>query len=457
MIAERWRAWLEQGRERGAARSGTLARVLENTVWLLAGKGVGAVLSLVYLGLATRTLGAERFGHFVLVLGTAQAIGAFVNFQSWQIVVRFGMAHLHAKRYDAIGRLIGFSATLDLVGAVVGCAIATVAVSVLGPHFGWDEAVRHEALLFSFVLLLSIRSTAIGILRLNDRFGLGAVADAATPVSRCIGALVVLATGPSINGFLGAWAVAEVVSATVYWTFALHVGKALGRIRVARIGAITAENPGVLRFAAITNAGSTLNAVGKQFAVLIVGFFVGPVAAGIYRLAFQLGQALARVSEMFSRAVFAELTRLNFGDRRADLKRLFRNTTRLVAGAAAIVVLILFVGGKTVLGVIAGPEYSAAYPLLLLLGGAAALDLGGVGFEPALLATDRAGTALCVRLITTLAMIALLFLLLPPLGVTGAAMATLGASAMGLVLFGITAWRAIYGPPSRIVPAALQD
>lgn len=441
MNAKRWRP----GGQGDSARTGTLGRILENAVWLLAGKGVGAVLSLIYLGLATRTLGPAGFGQFVLVLGTAQTVGALVGFQTWQLVVRYGMSHLNAGRTDALGRLIGFAATLDIAGAVAGCAIAALAIPLLGPHFGWDAEVRHMALAFAVVTLLSIRSTPVGILRLHDRFGVGAVADSMTPIVRLIGALVVFALGVSVKGFLIAWAAAEIVTAITYWTLAARVGGAsVGWRYIGSIRGVVADNPGIAGFAAITNLGATLNAVGKQFAVVVVGLVAGPAAAGGYRLAHQLGQALAKLSEMMSRAVFAELTRVNFGAMQANLPRLFRNASRFSLIAAAVIVALLLLIGKPALHLVAGEAFVGAYPLLLILGTAAALDLGGVSFEPALMATDRAWLAFRLRVAATLLLIVLMAVLLPAWGPIGAAWATLAASAAGLLMFGIAAWRAVH-------------
>src|SRR3546814_4688965 len=67
-----------------------------NLGWLLASRGVLAVLSLVYLGVATRTLGAADFGRFALITGASQAIALLVGFQTWQIVVRYGVDHLNS-------------------------------------------------------------------------------------------------------------------------------------------------------------------------------------------------------------------------------------------------------------------------------------------------------------------------------------------------------------------------
>ena len=414
---------------------------------MLAGKGVGAVLSLVYLAIATRTLGVEAFGQFALILGTAQALVALVGFQTWQIVVRHGMEHLQADAQDRLRDVLGFALVLDFGGALVGCLLALVGMSLLGDYFGWSEAMQTSALLFAIVMLLSIRSTAKGVLRLYDRFRTGAMADAVTPVARLVGALIVLFTEPSVVGFLIAWAAAEVVTAAVTWWTAARTAKgAMTLRRLPKLRKVLAENPGLGKFAAITNVNFTLGAVSKQFSTIIVGLFAGAAAAGQYRLAFQLGAALAKVSELLARAVYAELTRVHFGDARENLSKLFRSAVRFSMLAAVAVVAILLLVGKPALLLVAGEEFAGAYPLLLLLGTAAALDLGGVSFEPALLATGRAGLMLKLRLLLTAVLIALLVALLPTLGAQGAAIATLIASLLGLFLFGFVAWRAIHKP-----------
>lgn len=438
-------------RVRGAARSGTLSRVVENALFLLAGKGVGAILSLVYLGVATRTLGVERFGQFALILSVAQAVTGLVSFQSWQLVVRYGMAPLAAGERDKVGRLIAFCAALDLGGAIVGAVVAAVGLLFLGSWFGWTEQVRLEALLFSIVMLLSMKSTQMGILRLHDRFGMGATADAVTPVMRLLGAGAVLAVGPSVTGFLYAWATAELATAAVYWWFALRTGGPIFRPAYLRaIGTVRREHPGIIGFAVITNVNSSLALIAKQFTTIVVGLFVGAAAAGSYRLAFQLSQALAKLSEAFSRAIFAELTRVHFGGIDGSLKKLSGSVTKLALVGGVLVVGLLLVAGEPALRLIAGPEFVGAYPVLVLLGAAAALDLGSVGFEPTLLVSGRARLAVLLRLVTSAILVGLMIGLLPAWGVIGAGVAVLIASAVGFLLL----WSAAHHALGSAEPAA---
>lgn len=450
MTPEFWRQRVALMRARGAERSGTLSRVVENTLFLLAGKGVGAVLSLVYLGIATRTLGLAGFGQFALILSVGQSVAAMVGFQTWQIVVRYGMAPLAAGDQGRVGRLLAFCLALDVGGAIVGCAIAAVGVELLGGHFGWSARLQLEALLFCIVVLLAIRSTPIGILRLHDRFGLAATADAALPVTRLLGALVVLATGPSVTGFLYAWAASEVVAAAAYWWFALRTaGAALSPSSLREIGKVRRENDGLLAFASLTNLSATLAMVAKQLTTIIVGLFVGPAAAGSYRLAFQLAQALAKLTEALSRSVFSELSRVHFGGVAGSLGTLSSSVSRLALVAGILIVVLLVLVGEAALRLIAGPAFVGAYPLLVLLGAAAAIDLGSVVFEPTLLVAGRAARAVLLRLVTSAVLIGLMMVLLPRLGTIGAGIAMLAASAVGFLLLWLAARRTLGMAPAE--------
>src|SRR3546814_18378092 len=84
-------------------------RIWRNIGWLLGGRGFNAVLSLVYLALATRTLGLEGFGYFALIVALGQTVTGLANFQTWQFVVRWGSGE------DGPGEATGFAIALDLL------------------------------------------------------------------------------------------------------------------------------------------------------------------------------------------------------------------------------------------------------------------------------------------------------------------------------------------------------
>lgn len=422
------------------ANSG-FARILANTGWLLGGKGVGAILSIVYLAIVTRTLGVADFGRFALILSAAQAVKTLVSFESWQIIVRYGQEHLKAddtaEGGHALNRLARFCILIDLASAIAGCALAAVLTLIFGPMMDLSHDMAMDAVLFCAVMLLTIRSTPMGLLRLFDRFDAGALAETMVPIGRMIGALAVLAIGPSIAGFLAAWAGAELLCAISYWWLAWRAGKGrMGSWRAGRTLDARTENPGIVGFLTATNLQVTLSSMGQQVAVLFIGVFVGPTGAGLYRLANQLSGSLTKISSLLSRSIFVELARTSSHAGAAELRTLFRRTNRLALIAGGVIILLILAIGHPLLALIAGEDFLPAYPLLLVLGVAASIDLVGVSYRPLLMATDGARLSLRITFITTLLMFALLAVLLPLYDTIGAAFANLASSIVAFVMMG---------------------
>ena len=425
------------------AAADAFARILANTGWLLGGKGVGAVLSLAYLAIVTRTLGVADFGRFALVLSAANVIKTLVSFDSWQIVVRYGQPHLAAGDGDALNRVLRFCILIDLASAAAGAAIAAGVILFAGPLLGLEPDMGLQVWLFALLMMITIRSSPTGVLRLFDRFDSAAFAETMIPVGRMVGALVAWAVAPGITAFLLAWAFAELLCAASYWFLALRVGGAqIGSWRAGRALDARAENPGIVGFLTATNLQTSLSSVGQQVAVLIVGAFVGPAGAGLYRLANQLANSLTKISSLLSRSIFVELSRTTAQGTEA-LGALFRRTNRLALIAGAVIIAIILTIGRPLLGLIAGEEFLPAYPLLLMLGVAACIDLAGVSYRPLLMATDRTGLSLRISVVATLLLLGLQSALLPLYGTQGAAMANILSSLAAFTMMGLASRRAV--------------
>jgi O-antigen/teichoic acid export membrane protein len=112
---------------------------------------------------------------------------------------------------------------------------------------------------------------------------------------------------------------------------------------------------------------------------------------------------------------------------------------RMSAIGAGIVFVLLLLIGRPVLGLIAGAEFLYVYPVLLVLGTAAAVDFAAVGFEPALIALGRPGLALKLRFIATAVLLVLMLILPRWLGSIGAGLAILAGSVASYLLL----WRIV--------------
>jgi O-antigen/teichoic acid export membrane protein len=419
---------------------GVLRSAARNLGWLLASRSVLAILSLFYLGFATRTLGVVDFGRFALITGAVQALTTFVGFQTWQIIVQYGVQPLHDGDSPRLARLFRLAARLDLSSAILGALLTIGILQIWANAFGIPRDLMHYTLVFAVIQLLTIRSTPLGILRLRDKFSLSALADSMTPVIRFVGAGAAMLFDPTIRGFMIAWAAAELVTAATYWIMVWRSGD-FALMLGGRSGwrALVAENLGVVKFALSTNASATLGLSSKQIPLLLVGASIGPAAAGAFRLAAQVAQALAKLSQLLSRAAFPEIVR---AVRTAAPERLryILVRTMLASSAAALAILaVVALIGEPMLKLVGGKSFGSAYPVLLWLAAAGCFDLATVSLDTVLTAVNRAGTVFAIRVVGVVLLFIGAFALMPLYGSSGVAMGVAIGSVAVAILLGFAA------------------
>lgn len=430
-------------RSSGPQPRSPLARILANTAWLLGGKGFGAVCSLIYLAILTRTLGLKDFGHFSLIFATAQALIAIAGFQTWQIVVRYGAPHVHAQDWAKFGRLGMVAGVLDVIGAIAGCIIAFVVIYGFSGVLDLNPHYIDTAFYFSCAMVWAIVSAPTGMVRALQRFDVAVYVEAIVPLGRLIAALLIWWHGPTVGRFLFAWALVDLFEAALYWTMAKRLRPEAVRFSHLKNWRMAlAENPGIERFFLITYAGATLDAVMRNGPLLAVGGLVSTKAAGLYRLASQLTQAMSKLSTLLTRAVYTEVAHARVASATEEFRRLAVQTSLIAGGAGAIVVAIALLAGKQLLELVGGEAFAGGAIVLVPLAVAGSFELASVAFEPVLHSTGRARYALFARLIAITALgIAMYFLI--GLGADGIAWSVAIGGATCYVALGLLAFRTL--------------
>ncbi len=412
----------------GAGHRAVFARMGRNIGWLLGGRGFGGLASIAYLGIAARALGPAGFGLFALVLAYGSSIANLAQFNSWQAVIRFGAVHRAAAQPASLTRLLGFTATLDAAGALIGAALAFLGVQLAGTLLGWSPAEQQRAALFGAVLLLSTGATATGMLRLFDRFDLLTYAETVGPAARVLGAALAWALGWGIDGFLAVWAVAALAEAAAGWVAALSARLSPLSFGRAAFAAAPKENHRLWRFVLQNNASSSLDVLWEQLGTLAVGAVAGPASAGAFRIATKLAGAIAKPVGTVTRALYPELARLAAGGERTTLRQVVRRVSLLAGATSVLLVGVIWLWGPVLIRVFSGRGFESAQLFLLPLTIAAAIDLCGIAFEPIHNAYGRSGRVLAVRSAGALVYVLALWLLLDRVGPQGAAFAAIASS-----------------------------
>jgi O-antigen/teichoic acid export membrane protein len=291
---------------------------------------------------------------------------------------------------------------------------------------------------FNLIMLISLRSTPLGILRLRDRFPLAAAADSATPTFRLIGALLVWIVHPTLQGFLFAWAVAELLTAAAHWIAVYRIGELPLLLREgAGLQEVIADNPGLVRYALTTNFSQSLMMATRQLPLFLVGGLTGVASAGAFRLAAQLSRSLTTVSQMIARAAFPEIVRAIRTGGLAGIGATIVRTVRLTMMVSLFAFALVTIFGKPFLELIGGREFGSGYASLLWLAAAGCVDLVGVVFEPSIAAANRAHLAFAARFAATAVLLVGSLWLAPSLGAVGVAAAVFANALAQALLLGL--------------------
>lgn len=406
-----------------------MQRLFTNIGWLLGGRGINAVLSLVYLALATRTLGLEMFGHFAAIVAIGLVVTGIANFQTWQFIVRWGAKGTQGDGHSARDAT-GFAIALDLLSVAMGLVLAALMVWSAPLWLPLPEELLPLTFAYCVVSLLSIRTTPLGLLRLRFKYATATAAEAVQPIVRAIGAVLAWIYMPTVTGFILAYAVSEFAVAIALWFAAARNERIdLSAISLTRI---PARHKDAWRFVWSTNMSGSLTIAGKQITLLLVGAFGGAALLGGFKVASQLGQALVALAQAISKAILPELVHA-----KQDALVIARRMANVALVGGAIAVLAAVVFGRLGLDLIAGDEFRGRgfYWAMVILSVAGAVELVGASLESLLVSAGRAGTAFVVRAVPTLLGFALLDLAIGWNGALGAAFTVIGASALAVIGF----------------------
>ena len=399
-----------------------MKRLFKNMGWLLGGRGLNAVLSLVYLALATRTLGLEGFGYFAAIVALGQAVTGIASFQTWQFIVRWGAQDGQTREAT------GFAIALDLVSLVLGTLLAGLLVWSIPLWLPLPDELAALTLGYCVVSLLAIRTTPTGLLRLNFSYATATAAEAVQPIIRAGGAVLAWLFMPSVTGFILAYAVSEIAVAAALWFAAARVERIdLSAVSLRRIPAAHRD---AWRFVWSTNMSGSLTIAGKQLMILLVGTFGGAALLGGFRVASQLGQALIALAQTVSKAILPELVHA-----RDDALNIARRMANIALVGGVIAVLVALFLGRPGIALIAGDEFGGFYWAMVILAIAGAVELVGASLESLLVSAGRAATAFLVRAIPTVLALVLLDIAIDWNGAKGAAFAVLGSSSLAVIGF----------------------
>lgn len=411
--------------EEATAEQSPMRRVLGNLTILLRGRGVAAILLLATTALMARALGPVEFGLVVLIHTYAVLMRGLFNVKQFLGLIRYGVPALDSGDLKALRRLTAVCWRIDRLACICATVLAVGLAPLIGPYMDMQSDHVTMMSLYGLTLLATGNRTAVGILRLFDRYDLLSTKEIVGPAVRLLGIVFAWWFDSPMVVYVGIFAVAYVMEEM----YLVVNGRREFKHRVGEPGecenaadAKLSEFSGLKQFLWVTYWQSNLDLIPQHGSILLAGFILGAAEAGLLRLARQFSTLLSKLAGLIRQVVFPDLTRA-WNEGSSDF-RLIVYRTALWAGSVGLVfVAVGHFFGETLLVLFVGSEYSAAAPILTLLLLAATFDLVAASMRQAAYAIGYAGKVLRMYAVSAAVYIAAFIVLTQEVGLVGAGMA----------------------------------
>jgi len=405
---------------------GAFRTIIRNSAYLGSGNVVSALLGLLALSCAGRGMSPEMFGVLIVIQSYTKAVSDFAKFQTWQFIVQFGMPALVSKNIQRFRDVIAFSFGLDIVSGALAMLAGMILLPWLSDVIGLDAANFKLALLYCTLIPFMASSTPTGILRTLDRFDLIAIQQAVKPLMIAIGSLISYFFQLGFSGFIVTWFVSNLFASLLFWWFSARELRRKNFQKALRPGFFEPARrlAGAWNFVWTTNLSHSIWSARNSCSTVLVGIILGPVAAGLFKIAMTVFDAAGTPASLLSKSFYPEIMRLDPASKRPWVLGL---RSALLAGAiGTMMALLVVVVGKPLISFVFGLKYLQAYDLIQVMLGAVVISMMGFPQESLLLMAGKQRTYLVMQTCASASYIVLLIVLPHFFGVIGAAFAYFG-------------------------------
>lgn len=424
-------------------QGGILRRAVRNAGLLLGGKTAGGIMQLGTFALAARGLGVEQFGIFSVVVAQVMLLTGIAAFDSNQAIIRYGVPHMNAAKLPAIQALFKAGTLLDFVAALLAGIAAVALAPFFGARMGWNADLILLSQLAAPLALANAVATPKAMLRLFNRFDLLTVQAVVTPAVRLALVAVLALTGASLGWYIGVWVVAGWAGTAAGLFFGWREARRRGVLAGLDLSLkrLSDENPGMWRFAIVSNLNSSVGLVPTQLAVVLVGWLLGPSAAGIFRIVREVGTGMMKPIDLMNQALYPDLARLIAARAWDRLRRAAVRAGLAASGVGLLVSVLIWLIGGTIVGTVFGDDFRAAAPVLVAVGLGTTIRVLAFPADPIMYALGRPSVPLMLAIVSALLFVGLMLWRLPIDGLIGAGWAFVGMGAMQALLSSIAAVR----------------
>ena len=404
-----------------------LIKVLKNTGILLSGNMGANVFGLLSVAIFTHSQGAVIFGYYVLFLTFIEIIDRVFNFQTWQAFIKFATDFQVKNEHHNVIMLIKYSFLVDLASLIVATLVALSLNSFAMEFFSIPREYQTLLFLMSLTILFKTTEISTGVFRLYDRFKVQAkIAVYSSAIKFAMFGTIALVT-PSFEMFVYATVLVQFITMMMKYFYVKSVlnehNVTIVEILKEKVNMPLLKEFKIFSFIVYNNFDVAVRMVSRQLDVVILGKLYGAEIVGIYKIAKEVANLIAKLTDPVYQAIYPEFAKMLANGKKLEAKQMAIKIS-LYAGAAGLVFYGLFaLLGEWAIGLAFGSEFLGAYEVVLVYFIAIFVAIITLSLYPMQHAFGYAKEAFTNQLHATLVYIPALFILIFYFEMIGASIA----------------------------------
>ncbi len=397
---------------------------MKNVSWLFVAKSVPSAANFLEVIILARVLGLELFGLLTLVVAYVRIINSLLDFRVLESVVKYVGEFIEKNESDHALSMIKFSYIVDALTGIIAFLVAILLADLANDMFIKSPDGSELVLIFSFSLILAtVNSTSGALFLVFNKFKTIVFVKLLGSIFKLGSVLAALYLGYGIKGVLFAYVAVSLFNFILNQIVVHRILKERGLDSWlwAKVGLLSDRMREIVWFLVNTSFNATLTIANEgKIAVLILGYFFGTGAAGIYRVARSVIKVVGRITDPLYEAIFPKLVSLSTLNLYGKLVEMIKFSVKSLFKFIIPVLIIVFLFTEQLIVLIFGEQYVTAANTMRVLAIAVLFTGATFWLTPLLLAIGRPGLRTAVSTVKVLMYVALLLLLVPQYSYLGA-------------------------------------
>jgi len=390
-----------------------LKKVLNNAILLLSGSMGANVFGLFSVSIFTQNQGATKFGYYVLFLSFTEIVERIFNFQTWQAFIKFATDFQVKDENHNMKMLLKYSFLVDLASLVVATLVALCFSTFAMDYFNIPVEYHSLFLLMPLTILFKTTEISTGIFRLYDRFKVQAKISLYSSAMKFAMFALIALLAPSFELFIFATVLTQFITMIMKYFYAKSVLKENGitivEVLKEKVNMLLLRERKIFSFIVYNNFDVSVRMVSRQLDTIILGKLYGGEIVGVYKIAKEVANLIAKLTDPVYQAIYPEFAKLVAAGKKIEVKQMAIKIS-LYSGVTGLVFYGLFaLFGRLVIGLAFGSEFLGAYNITLVYFIAIFIAIISLPVVPLLHSKGLVKQAFRNQLISTLGYIIVIF------------------------------------------------